>query len=155
MGIAGKPALEGPGRRVPNFCEPMLGSGDCFQLVVNIFGRGIESQKESLFTFFRMVRSGFVDEAESASVPNYIHNLAQVQGPESERMDLDGNDFANRDASSSICNAHPAQIELLPRFELLCRSLKSAPTLPDPGSSHIMDESNRQLRDLQPAPRIE
>jgi len=99
----------------------MLWSGDGLQFVMNFFRCRIKCQQESLLSFFCVVRSRFVDEAEGLRIAGYAHDLAEVERPEAERANLNCDDLANNNPDAGVTYPHPAEIELLPFLKRMRR----------------------------------
>jgi hypothetical protein len=99
-------------------------SGYRFDLIMDCTSTWIDREKKSLLALLDMLGCGFVDEAEGVGIRCYIDDLAQVQRPQTESMNLHGNDLAHFDSGARIRNAHPTEVELSPSFKGPNPSLK-------------------------------
>ena len=117
---------------------------------------GIEGQKKSFLTLLSVVLGGLVYEPKSVILAGlvdaglvdagHVDNLAHIERPETECINLNGNRLADLNAGGRICDSHPSKIELLPFLKSRNRGFEDLASLANRGSRMIVCESSRQSR---------
>ena len=117
MGVPRKPVLEGACYQISNAGEGMARAGDGFQVVPDIAGGRVEFDQEALFALLNMHSGGGVDESEAGCGVDSLRDPAETQRPQSQGLDLDGNDLAGFNERLGIGDAGPAEIKGRPLRE--------------------------------------
>ncbi len=85
-----------------------------------------------------------IDKAKRDWGIHNVHDSAQVQGPESKSMRLDGNNLPWRDPGLRICDAQPAQVKHSPGFERTLCSLKMCLAAAQECAQVVLSEAARK-----------
>lgn len=119
-----KPALECSrhGEAQPRKWVTRPGKG--FDFVPYLTGSAIELDQEKLLSALDVQLGRGVDETACGGRIDDIHDPAQVEGPESQSANFNGNHLAGRNCGIRIGHSHPAEVELRPALERLLRNLK-------------------------------
>lgn len=114
VGVAGEPVLKAACDWIAKLRHPIPRFRNRFELIVDVKGVWVESQQKSLFALFDVIRSRFVDKAKSVCVLGNRDNPADIQGPESKRINLYCYNLTVFNGRIWVCDFHPAKIELPP-----------------------------------------
>ena len=143
MRASGEPVLEPARERVAQCRQPVPRLRDSLEFVMNFLALRIEGEQKAFLALLNVQGSRSIYETERFSIPRDIDELAQVQRPQPQSMDLHHHGLANRDQGFWIRGLDPTEIELHPLFKGMHRRLEQARTTTQSGAGTIMNETER------------
>jgi hypothetical protein len=137
--------LQSPGSRERQARKQMAGTGNRFQVIPDSSLNWVKFQNEPLLAFFGVKGGRGVQKPELCGRIDRLHNPAEMERPESKRMDLDRNDLAVSDGDFRVRDPHPAQIEFRPfREGAPCRR-EHVRSVADSSAETIVGKAKRQF----------
>ena len=107
---------------------------------------GIEGEEEALFAFFDVERRCDIEEAEGGWCVHDFHYAAQIQRPQTEGVNLNGNDLSDGDRCGWVRDAHPSEIEGDPLHEAAFGALEVGFAIADERAREVVRESEWKVR---------
>jgi len=145
MGISREPVLERPRERI---CQPgkwVPRPRQRLQVIPHRAVLGSEFKQESFLALLGMLCACRVDESEAVRGIDRVHNSAEIQRPQTERMHFDRDHFPGGNRGIRIRYPHPAEIELRPTSKSLTGGRKCRLSLANTSSKQVMREAARPL----------
>ena len=112
--VASEFLLAAAREKVAKLSQPMARLGDSEQVVIDRSGDWIELDEKAFFASLDVHGSRSISKAKAIFFIDHVKDAAQIERPEAERVDLDGDNFFLHDWRIRVGYANPAEIKLQP-----------------------------------------